>query len=73
MERKGILQVLEELTDAIHELIRHEKATRDVLRYWMQTLVDKEAPINIDVDLAKLDELKKELNSVKQIALTGRR
>lgn len=46
---RGLLQIWEDMLEATKRLAREQHATRQVMRYWIQELAKKEAPINITV------------------------
>lgn len=42
---RGLIQIFEDILEALRELAREQYATRQVLRYWIQELAEKEAVV----------------------------
>ena len=48
-EPRGLMQILEELLKTSKRLACEQKATRQVIRYWIKELAGKETVVNVTV------------------------
>ena len=46
---RGLIQILDEMTKATHQLAREQRATRLAMRNWIQELVEREPPTIITI------------------------
>lgn len=70
---RGLIQIFEDILEELRTLSKEVYATRQVLRYWMDAVVQKETPINVDVKVPGISELAEEIEKTKKMAVALRR